>query len=241
MIKKLVSLALSAPMMVLLLAGIIIIGGLFAFQKLDIEAYPNPVPPMVETIVQPPGWSAEEVERYVTVPIEVGLSGMPGLDHIRSQSLFELSDIKCYFTWGTDYWTARQEVINRLQFAQLPPGMVAQLSPWNAIGEVFRYVVRGKGYTLNDLKAAEDWILERQWKQVPGVIDVVSYGGETRQYHVEVDPFRMRAGYGLTQLSNAIANVTPTPAVTSHPRRAILTPFVPSVLFAPLPILATSW
>ncbi len=207
MIKRLVSLALSARVVVLLLAGIIIIAGLFAFQRLDIEAYPNPVPPMVETIVQPPGWSAEEVERYVTIPIEIGLSGMPGLDHIRSQSLFELSDIKCYFTWGTDYWAARQEVINRLQFVQLPPAMVAQLSPWNAIGEVFRYVVKGKGYTLNDLKAAEDWILERQWKQVPGVIDVVSYGGETKQYHVEVDPYRMRArGIGLTQLSSALAN-----------------------------------
>ena len=90
-----------------------------------------------------------------------------------------------------------QEVINRLQFVQLPDGLQAQLSPWNAIGEVFRYRVVGKGYTLTDLKTAEDWILERQFKQVQGVIDVTSYGGETKQYHVEVDPYRLR-GQGVT-------------------------------------------
>ena len=99
----------------------------------------------------------------------------------------------------------RQEVINRLQFVPLPSGMQAQLSPWNAIGELFRYTVRGKGYTTRDLKTAEDWILERQFKQVPGVIDVISFGGETKQYHVEVDPFRLR-GQGVT-LSQLIAGI----------------------------------
>ncbi len=79
-------------------------GGLYAYKQLDIEAYPNPVPPLVEIITQPDGWSAEEVERYVTIPLEIGLAGMPGLDHIRSQSLFGLSDVKCYFKWGTDYY-----------------------------------------------------------------------------------------------------------------------------------------
>jgi cobalt-zinc-cadmium resistance protein CzcA len=207
MVKKLVSFALSYPLLVMLFTGIVVIGGLYAFHELPIEAYPNPVPPLVETLVQPPGWAAEEVERYVTIPLEVGLSGMPGLDHIRSQSLFELSDVKCYFKWGTDYWAARQEVINRIQFVQLPPGLTAQLSPWNAIGEVFRYVLKGKGYTLKDLKAAEDFTLERQWKQVPGVIDVTSYGGETKEYHVEVDPYRMRArGIALNTLTGALGN-----------------------------------
>lgn len=207
MIRRLVSLALHWPVLVLLFAGLLIAGGLWSFKVLDIEAYPNPVPPLVETIVQPPGWSAEEVERYVTVPLEVGLSGMPGLDHVRSQSLFELSDIKCYFKWGIDYWAARQEVINRLQFISLPNGLIAQISPWNAIGEVFRYVLKGKGYSLKDLKAAEDFTLERQFKQVPGVIDVTSFGGESKQYHVEVDPYRMRGrGVTLSQLNSAIAN-----------------------------------
>jgi cobalt-zinc-cadmium resistance protein CzcA len=161
----------------------------------------------VEVIVQPPGWSAEEVERYVTIPLEIGLSGMPGLDHIRSQSLYALTDVKCYFTWGTRYEDARQEVINRLQFIQLPAGMQAQLSPWNAIGEVYRFDVRGKGYSLEELKTAADWILVRQFKQVPGVVDVVTFGGLTKEYHVEVDPFRLRArGVSLAQLMQALSN-----------------------------------
>jgi cobalt-zinc-cadmium resistance protein CzcA len=207
MVQRLVAFALRWRAIVFVFAGIIVVTGLFAYKNLNIEAYPNPVPPLVEALVQPPGWAAEEVERYVTIPLEVGLSGMPGLDHIRSQSLFELSDVKCYFKWGTDYWAARQEVINRLQFVSMPPGLVAQLSPWNAIGEVFRYVLKGAGYTLKDLKAAEDFTLERQWRQVPGVIDVTSFGGETKEYHVEVDPYRMRArGIALSTLTSALAN-----------------------------------
>ena len=115
---------------------------------------------------------------------------MPGLDHIRSQSLFGLTDVKCYFNWGTDYKDARQEVINRLQFVQLPdrPAGAALAVERHRRG-VPLHASSGKGYTLNDLKTAEDWILERQFKQVPGVIDVTSYGGETKQYHVEVDPY----------------------------------------------------
>ena len=105
-------------------------------------------------ITQPNGWSAEEVERYVTIPLEIGLAGMPGLEHTRSQSLFGLSDVKCYFAWSIPYEKARQEVINRLGFTPLPPGMQAGLSPWNAIGEVFRYTLSGKGYSLRDLKTA---------------------------------------------------------------------------------------
>jgi cobalt-zinc-cadmium resistance protein CzcA len=208
MIKRLVELALRAPVMVFLGALLIAVGGLYAYRVLDIEAYPNPVPPLVEVIAQPDGLSSEDVERLVTIPLEIGLSGMPGLDHIRSQSIFGLSDVKCYFKWGTDYFAARQEVINRLQFVEgLPAGVQPQLSPWNAIGEVFRYTLKGKGYTLRDLKTAEDWILDRQWKQVPGVIDVTSYGGETKQYHVEVDPYRLRGqNVTMSQLISAISN-----------------------------------
>ncbi len=207
MVKRLVTLALRWPAVVAIAVVAITAAGLYAFNELPIEAYPNPVPPLVETLTQPLGWSAEEVERFVTIPLEVGLSGIPGLDHVRSQSLFQLSDVKCYFNWGTDYWAARQEVINRLQFVTLPSGLMAQISPWNAIGEVFRYVLKGKGYTLKDLKAAEDFTLERQWRRVPGVIDVTSYGGETKEYHVEVDPYRMRArGISLNQITAALAN-----------------------------------
>jgi cobalt-zinc-cadmium resistance protein CzcA len=204
---RLVRISLRKPIFVLLLAGVVILGGVAAFRQLNIEAYPNPVPPLVEVITQPQGLSGEEVERQITIPLEVALAGMPGLDHIRSQSLFGLSDVKCYFNWDTTYKDGRQEVINRLQFGQLPNGVQPQISPWNAIGEIFRYRVVGKGYSLQDLKAAQDWVLERQFKQVPGVIDVVSFGGLTKEYHVEVDPNRLRAfGITLPQLNAAIAN-----------------------------------
>jgi cobalt-zinc-cadmium resistance protein CzcA len=207
MIQKLVQLALRARWVVFLIALGLVGGGLSAYKQLDIEAYPNPVPPLVEIITQPGGWSAEEVERYVTVPLEIGLAGMPELDHIRSQSLFGLSDVKCYFKWGISYKDARQEVLNRLAFVDLPKGVRAEISPWNAIGEIFRYELTGKGYSLRDLKTAEDWVLERQFKQVPGVIDVVSFGGETKQYQVNVDPYRLRGqGVSLQQVMTALSN-----------------------------------
>ncbi len=212
MIARIVGVALKAPFFVILAVLIVAGAGLFCYSVLDIEAYPNPVPPLVEIITQPDGSSAEEVERQVTIPLEVGLAGMPGLDHIRSQSLFGLSDVKCYFKWGVRYDDARQEVINRLQFTPLPNNVQAQLSPWNAIGEVFRYQVVGKGYTLEELNTAEQWILERQFKQVPGVIGVVSFGGLTREYHVNIDPYRLRGegltlGQVLTALSSSNQNV----------------------------------
>src|SRR3954468_24046495 len=208
MIQKLVALALKMPAIVGVLAICTLVGGLYCYKNLDIEAYPNPVAPMIELITQPNGWSAEEVERYVTVPLETGLSGMLHLDHIRSQSLFGLSDVKCYFTWDIDYKDARQEVINRLQFISgLPPGVQPTISPWNAIGEIFRYRVVGKGYSLTDLKTAQDWILEKQFRQVPGVIDVVGFGGYPKEYLVEVDPYQLK-GQNLTlkQLIDALGN-----------------------------------
>src|SRR5207253_2298200 len=169
--------ALAAPFMVVALAAGLLGLGLWCYTRMDIEAYPNPVAPMIEVITQPAGWSAEEVERYVTIPLENGLAGMIDLEHIRSQSLFGLSDVKCYFSWNPEYHTAQQRVVNRLQFIQLPPGLQPQLSPWSAIGEIFRYTVKGPGYSLAELKTAEDFILERQFRQVPGVVDVVGFGG----------------------------------------------------------------
>ncbi|CAN5879832.1 CusA/CzcA family heavy metal efflux RND transporter [soil metagenome] len=207
MIEKLVAFAVRSPVIVFMLAMALMGAGLWSYKELDIEAYPNPVPPLVEIIAQPDGMSAEDVERYVTVPLEIGLAGMPGLEHTRSQSLFGLGDVKCYFRWGTTYEAARQEVLNRLAMIQLPEGVQAQISPWNAIGEVYRYELKGKGHSLRELKTAQDWILERQFKQVPGVVDVVSFGGETKQYQVNVDPFRLRAyGVNLDQLMTAISS-----------------------------------
>ncbi len=211
MIEKIVRFALAAPAFAILLAMALIGIGSYSYSELNIEAYPNPVPPLVEVIAQPPGWSAEETERYVTIPLEVGLAGMPGLDHVRSQSLFGLTDVKCYFKWGTKYEDARQEVINRLQFISLPVNVQATISPWNAIGEVFRYTVEGKGYSVQELKTAENWILERQFKQVPGVVDVVSFGNETKQFQIGVDPYRLK-GHGVTlqQVQQAVQNANVT-------------------------------
>jgi cobalt-zinc-cadmium resistance protein CzcA len=207
MIQRLVRFVLRMPAFVLILSLGLLALGLYCYKQLDIEAYPNPVPPMIEIITQPNGWSAEEVERYVTIPLENGLNGMIDLDHIRSQSLFGLSDVKCYFTWNVDYHTAEQRVLNRLNFVNLPPGMSPQLSPWSAIGEIYRYVVRGDGYDLTQLKTAQDWTLERQFRQAPGVIDVVGFGGLTKEYHVEVDPYRLKGhGLSLNQLTAALSN-----------------------------------
>jgi cobalt-zinc-cadmium resistance protein CzcA len=207
MIAKLVAAAVRAPLIVAVLVLALIGIGLYSYKVLAIEAYPNPVAPMIEIIAQPQGWSAEEVERYVSLPLETGLVGMPGLEHIRSQSLFGLSDVKCYFGWDTSYAMAQQRVLNQLNFVTLPQGVSPELSPWSAIGELYRYKVVGKGYSLADLKTVQDWILEKQFRQVPGVIDVVGFGGLTKQYHVEVDPYRLRGrSVALSQLQTAIAN-----------------------------------
>src|SRR5213594_832858 len=185
---------------------LLVAGGLYAFNVLNIEAYPDPSPPTIEIIAQNAGWSAEEMERQITVPLETQLNGMPGLDHIRSISLFGLTDIKCYFRYETDYNFDRQEVLNRLQMAELPAGVEPQLSPTSAVGEIYRYQLVGDGQSLMDLKVAQDWILERQFKQVPGVIDVVSFGGDTKEFHIDLDPNKLIAfNVSVPQVMNAVA------------------------------------
>src|SRR4051812_22219377 len=129
MFERLVVAFLRERALVLLASVLLFVAGLVALQKLNIEAYPDPAPPMVEIITQNPGWSAEEMEQQITVPLEVNLNGMPGLDHLRSNSLFGLSDIKCYFSYGASYRDCRQEVLNRIHMTQLPPGVSSELSP----------------------------------------------------------------------------------------------------------------
>src|SRR6266571_5031984 len=207
MIGKFIDFMLREKFLIIGFSILLLVGGLYAFNVLNIEAYPDPSPPTIEIIAQNAGWSAEEMERQITVPLETQLNGMPGLDHIRSISLFGLADIKCYFKYETDYNFARQEVLNRLQMVQLPPGVQPQLSPWSAIGELYRYQLVGNGHSLMDLKVAQDWILERQFKQVPGVIDVVSFGGQTKEFHVELDPNKLVAfNVSISQVLSALAN-----------------------------------
>jgi heavy metal efflux system protein len=193
---------------VVVLATIGLIGyGIYAAYNLNIEAYPDPTPPLVEVITQNPGTSPEEMERLIGIPIETVLNGMPGLKYLRSISLAGLNDVKCIFEYGTDYWQARQEVINRIgMISNLPQGVTPTLSPWSPTGEIVRYVLEGEGYTLNQLKAVQDWVLERQLRTVPGVIDVTGFGGTVKQYQVLLDTQLMRR-YDVTlqMVTDAIA------------------------------------
>ncbi len=213
MVRAIISWSLHHRLIVLLGTLALILVGVHSALNLNVEAYPDPTPPLVEVITQNPGASPEEMERLIGIPLETTLNGMPGLKQLRSTSVAGLNDIKCQFDYGTDYWKARQEVINRLQFTtNLPQGVTPGLSPWSPTGEIVRYVLEGPGYTTNDLKAVQDWVLNRALKQVPGVIDVTGYGGTVKQYQVLVDP-RLLTQYNLTlqtvasQIGPANANV----------------------------------
>lgn len=197
MIEKVVGFALTQRMFVCVAGLILLFGGLYAFHILDVVAYPDPSPPMIEVITQYPGWSAEQIERAITLPIEIALQGMPGLTDIRSLSIFGLSDIKVYFDFGTDYFRDRQEVLNRLQTITLPNNTKPAISPWSAIAEIYRYEVEGLQKTLTDLKTIQDWQIRREFKRVPGVIDVTTFGGTTKEFHVDIDPGRLLS-YNVT-------------------------------------------
>ncbi len=193
MVRALISWSLHNRLIVIL-GTIVLIGvGLHSARNLNVEAYPDPTPPLVEVITQNPGASPEEMERLIGIPLETALNGMPGLKFLRSISLAGLNDIKCQFEYGTDYWSARQEVINRIGMAEgLPEGVAPGLSPWSPTGEIVRYVLEGPGYTPNQLKTVQDWVLQRQFKTVPGVIDVTGYGGTIKQYQVLLDSQLMK-------------------------------------------------
>jgi heavy metal efflux system protein len=193
------------PLMILALIAWIV-GGIYMFLQLDIEAYPDPSPPLVEVITQNPSWSAEEMERQVTVPIETVLFGIPRLQYVRSTTIFGLSDVKLYFGYDSDYFRDRQEVLNHLQLVSLPSNLSPQLSPESPIGEIYRYRLYGPNYSLNELKAAQDWLVTREIKQVSGIIDVAGFGGSTREYIAEVDPRKLlQFGVTLPQVVAAVS------------------------------------
>src|SRR3954453_15795185 len=141
MIRKLIEWAVGNPLVVVLLTAALFAGGGYAFVRVNVEAYPDPAPAIIEIVAQFPGASAEEIERQVTIPLEVALSGMPGLTYTRSKSLFGLSHLRNQFDYGIDYERARQDVINRLALAQLPTGGVPQIAPTSPTGEIFRYTI----------------------------------------------------------------------------------------------------
>jgi cobalt-zinc-cadmium resistance protein CzcA len=222
MIRKTIEWSLDNPIIVLALAFLLGAMGLYSFVNVNVEAYPDPAPAIVEVFALFPGASAEEVERQVTIPLEVTFAGMPGLKSIHSKSLFGLSDLKMNWNYGSQwtYETARQEVINRLATITqpLPAGVTPTISPESPTGEIYRYILKvpkdkaGREiYTLNDIKAMQDWALEREFRTVPRIVDVTSYGGTVRRYEVQPDPDRLRRfGITLAQLQTALTNSNAT-------------------------------
>src|SRR6202162_288588 len=209
--NAIVAFALRQRLFMMVLLALVLIAGVVSFARLNIEAYPDPVPPLVDIVTQSAGQSAEEMERYVTIPIEVQLAGIPHVTTVRTISLFGLSDVKVQFTYDFTYQQAEQWVINRLsQLAPLPNGAQPQISPESPIGEIYRYRVVGPpGYSVMDLKTIEDWILERRFKAVPGVIDVNSWGGKTKTYEITLDQHKlMQSGLTLQQVCRCLTTAT---------------------------------
>lgn len=213
MIGKLIDWAVDNPLLSMIGTVGLIVGGAVAFARVNIEAYPDPTPAIIDVVAQYPGASAEQVERQVTAPLEVALAGMPGLETTRTQSMFGLAQLRNQFTYSTNYWQARQEVLNRLATVRLPTGVEAGISAASPIGEVLRFTLEspldpatGKPvYTLNDLQALEDFVIERELKRVPGVSGVSGVGGTVKRYEVQPDPDRLRRfGITLEQLENAL-------------------------------------
>jgi cobalt-zinc-cadmium resistance protein CzcA len=198
MINRIVQFALNQRFLILMVAVIIAIAGALSFQRMPVDAYPDLSPPMVELITQWPGHAAEEVERLVTLPLELEMNGVPHMVVQRSISLYGLSDIRLTFEEDTDIYFARQVVFERLGEAALPQGVTPSMAPlFSPSGLVYRYVLESPDRDVQELKVIEDWIVERAYRSVPGVADDSGLGGTAMQYQVLLDPARLY-GYHLT-------------------------------------------
>ena len=208
-----------------------VVAGMFAFSRLNIEAYPNPAPVILEITAQSPGQSAEEMERYFTIPIEVGLAATPGVDVIRSTSFYGLSFVRVTFQYGVDYYFAlTQTAINLQQNVSLPNNVMPQIQGTSLVGEIYRYQVVGPPhFGLTNLRTVQDWILQRRLLTVPGVVQVNTWGGTTKEYDVDVDLHKLDA-YNVTlaagdhrdrqrQHQCRRPHHQYRPAVGEHPRR----------------------
>src|SRR5438270_4870116 len=198
MLRSLIALCLTRRPLVLAAFAAFVALGIAAFTSLNIEAYPDPAPPIIEIISQWPGQSPEEVERYVTIPLEIAVASTPGLKYIRSNTVYALGFIRLQFDYGLDYNFVRQQTINRLKDAVLPPGVQPVISPAGGISEIFRYELRGPpDMDLIELKTLQDWVVQRKLRIVPGVADIAALGGKTKEFQAEVDLNRMMS-YGIT-------------------------------------------
>ncbi|HWW01534.1 MAG TPA: CusA/CzcA family heavy metal efflux RND transporter [Candidatus Acidoferrum sp.] len=209
MLKSLVALCLSRRAIIVFALLAFVGAGYFAFRKLDIEAYPNPTPVILEITAQAPGLSAEEMERYYTVPIEVGLYATPGIEVIRSTSFYGLSFVRVVFKYGVDYHFAyTQASIALQQNVALPGGLVPTIQQNSTTGEIYRYQVVGPPhFGLTNLRTVQDWIVRRRLLTIPGIVAVNSWGGTTKEFEVEVAPHKLEA-YNVTvpQILTALAN-----------------------------------
>src|SRR5215471_19629303 len=199
MVRQFIRWAVDNPFLVLLMAAALAVGGGYAVTAVNIEAYPDPAPAIIEVVAQFPGASAEEVERLITIPLEVALAGMPGLDSTRSKSLFGLAHLRNQFDYSRPYEAAKQDVINRLTLANLPAGVTPQISPATPIGEILRYTLSSPKdplgrpyYTLADLKALQDYTLQRELLRVQRIAGVTGAGGTIKRYEIHPDPDRLR-------------------------------------------------
>src|SRR6202166_1167035 len=200
MIRKLVDFALENRFMVLAAALILFAGGIVAFRDLPIEAYPDVADNYVEVITQWPGISAEQIEQQVTIPLEIVMNGIPHVVHLRSFSLFGLSDLKLIFDDESDNDWNRERVLERLSQVTLPPGVVPQMgTDWSPVGQIYFFTLKSTNpnFDVMELKSIEDWTVEKNFKSVPDVVDVASFGGPTREYQVRLDPTKL-ISYGLS-------------------------------------------
>src|SRR3981189_1258603 len=207
MLPGLISFCLSRRPLVLISFAAFLAVGYAVFTGLTSEAYPDPAPPIVEIIAQYPGQSPEEMERYVTIPLEIAVSSTPGLKFIRSNTVYGLGFIRLQFEYGRNYYFVRQQTVNRRKEAVLPAGVLPVISPAGGISEIFRYELTGApGMDVMRLKALQDWVVERRLRIVPGIADVVVLGGKTKEFQAEIDLDRMMA-YGVTlpQIMTAIS------------------------------------
>ncbi len=214
MLKALLTFGLTRRPLVLLGLLVFLSAGLFAFSKLNIEAYPNPAPVILEITAQAPGLSAEEMERYYTIPIEVGLAATPGIDVIRSTSFYGLSFVRVTFNYGIDYYFAlTQTAISLQQNVSLPNNVTPQIQATSLVGEIYRYQLVGPpNFGLTNLRTIQDWVLQRRLLTVPGVVQLNTWGGTTKEYDVNVDLHKLDATsltlpQVITALGNANVNV----------------------------------
>src|SRR5215470_1220713 len=210
MISSLVEFCLNNRFMVIALTVVLLIWGALSFHSLPVEAYPDVANNYVNVITQWPGRAAEEVEQQVTIPIEIQMNGIPHLTHLRSVSLFGLSSIMLIFDDSSENDWNRQKVLERLSQVNLSIGLQPQMgTDWSPVGQIFFYTLKSTSpkYDLLELKSIEDWTLEKQFKSVPNVVDVSSFGGTTREYQVHVDPnLLVSHGLSISQVEQQLAN-----------------------------------